>query len=274
MEWWQKSARLVVERNIVYASLAGEALHLDVFRPAGDEVLPAVVALVGGGWTKCNKVRFESFCITLASHGYVALNVNYRLAPAHRWPACMLDTKTAVRWARAHARQHGIDAKRVGALGSSAGAHLAAMLAVTSEEKAFDDGPHKEQPSRVSAAVCLCPPVDMTALYEIFHKSAVDVPAVLLGGTPQEAPEAYRSASPVTYINGKSAPCLFIHGTDDKIVPFEPTRQMAERMRQFGVDSEFIALPGVGHGVHDVALTASPVSPMPKILDFLAKHLG
>jgi acetyl esterase/lipase len=271
-EWWKKPARLLVEKNIPFCTAGGEELLLDVFRPDTDEVRPGMVGIVGGGWRNCNKAGFEMLCSVLASHGYVTANLSYRIAPKHPWPACMQDVKTGVRWFRAHAEQYGLDPTRVGALGSSAGGHLATMLAVTPSDAHFGGEDYPDQPTDIQAAVCMCAPTDMVALYE-YHKED-GVLTGIAGGTPDEVPEVYREASPATYISPDVAPCMFIHGDVDKTVPFEPTRRMSERLRECGVDSPFLALPGVGHGARLYVSAAASTSPMPQIIEFLAKHLG
>ena len=64
----------------------------------------------------------------LAGRGYAAFAVNYRLAPAHRFPAQIEDCRSAVRWMLANAKRFKVDADRLGAIGYSAGGQLVALL--------------------------------------------------------------------------------------------------------------------------------------------------
>ncbi len=270
-KWWEVPAKLSVDRNIVFSSPNGEDLLLDVFRPEGDEVLPGIVAIVGGGWRQCNKLGFDPIAMVLAAHNYVVASITYRVAPDHKWPACMRDVKTAVRWFRAHADTYHFDPARVGTIGSSAGGHLAAMLAVTPGNEHFGGEEYGEQSSAVQAAVCLCTPTDIVAVHELHKEDKVTVN--LLGGTPDEIPDVYRTASPINYVSLASPPCMFIHSPQDITVPIEPTRAMSEKLRKLGVDSPFIEIPEVGHGVRLRLMRAEDVSPFPQVLEFFDKHV-
>jgi len=231
-----------------------------------------MIAIVGGGWRRCLKSNFESIAVTVAGWGYVTANVSYRVAPAHRWPACAQDVKTALRWLRAHAGLYGLEPDRIGAIGSSAGGHLAAMLAVVPPEETFGGKLYTDQPGGIRAAVCICAPADMTETYQWHKEDGVTVD--LLGGTPQELPELYRAASPLSHVSAASAPVLFIHGERDQTVPIEPSRRMSEKLRALGVDSPFVSLPGVGHGARLYVMQGGEGSPLPRVRSFLARHLA
>jgi dipeptidyl aminopeptidase/acylaminoacyl peptidase len=112
----------------------------------------------------------------------------------------------------------------------------------------------------------------MAAVHELHKEDKVTVN--LLGGTPEESPEVYRVASPMTYVSADSAPIFFIHGEEDTVVPIAPARKMSGRLRELGVDSPFLGIPGISHGVRLYVMGAGKDSPFPQILDFLATHLG
>ncbi len=280
-EWWNVPCRLILDRYLVFASPGGEDLVADVLRPDGDETLPGMVVVAGGGWRQCNKRNLEQISIVLASWGYVTMNLSYRVAPSDPWPACMQDCKTAVRWLRAHAEDYGLNPTAIGALGNSAGGHLAAMLAVTPGAEHFGGTEHTDEPGDVQAAVCMAATTDMTAQYEFFEKTAADKPGRLavtvdlLGGTPQQVPQAYWDASPISHVSAGSAPIYFIHGADDPIVPIEPVRLISGRLKDCGVDSPLEIIGGFGHGVmKECFYSREAISPAPRVREFLARHLS
>ena len=128
-----------IERDIVYGHGGDLELHLDLARPRElDGLLPAILFMHGGGWSKGNRQAGEAGTMLLAKQGYVAATISYRLAPAACFPAQLHDCKTAVRWLRANASTYGIDADHVGAAGHSAGGHLAALLALTPNQLEFE----------------------------------------------------------------------------------------------------------------------------------------
>src|SRR6476661_8851824 len=126
------STAFTVQRDIVYRTVDGQSLALDAYVPtARVKKRPAIVVVHGGAWTIGDKGNFAKEAEELASLGYVAFSVNYRLAPASPYPAAVDDVEAAVEWARdpKQVKQFAVDPKRIGALGGSAGGHLVGMLA-------------------------------------------------------------------------------------------------------------------------------------------------
>lgn len=125
-----------VVRNVVYARVRGRPLKLDLYLPRrplqGANLAPAVLYIHGGGWVTGHR-RFASLPLLyhLASHGVAVATVDYRLAPANRFPAQLRDTKRALQWLRQHALRRGIDPETIIVAGESAGAHVALLAALT-----------------------------------------------------------------------------------------------------------------------------------------------
>src|ERR1051325_2539019 len=113
-----------IVKNVRYGQAGGGDLLLDVYRPkaASKEPLPAVVWMHGGAWAYGDKEN--PLGATLAYQGYFVVSINYRLAPAHKFPAALEDCKCAVRWLRANAATMRINPDRIGVWGVSAGGHL------------------------------------------------------------------------------------------------------------------------------------------------------
>ena len=97
-----------------------------------------MVCLHGGGWVSGDRKEMERTIDALARRGYVAIAPDYRLAPKHRFPACIEDCKAAVRWLRANAGKYHIDPNRIGVMGMGAGGHLACLLGVTTPSDGLD----------------------------------------------------------------------------------------------------------------------------------------
>lgn len=112
----------------------GDPSHrLDIYRPiARRRLLPAVVYLHGGGFRILSKDTHWLMGLLFARAGYVVFNVNYRLAPAHPFPAALEDGADALSWIATHAADYGGDVERLVFAGESAGANLSASLAIAS----------------------------------------------------------------------------------------------------------------------------------------------
>jgi acetyl esterase/lipase len=255
------------DRGVVYGSVADEPLLLDVFRPPAREApRPAVVLVHGGGMWTGSRAHMADPARRLARAGYVAFAVDYRLVDAatgrHRWPAQLDDVQRAVRWVRANAARYGVDPGRVGAYGWSAGGQLAALLGTRDTRDVAP--PLAEYPSRVACVVDLAGDVDLAAYT---RPPALDEVVALLGGTPAAVPERYRDASPLSWIDGRTAPFLVVHGAPDDVVPVAQSRRLVAALRTAGVEVEYAELPDAGHG----DLTWSRVGPA--ALAFLRRHL-
>ncbi len=124
--------KVKTERDIVYTKVGATELKLDVARPAqGDGPFPAVLVIHGGAWRGGDKGHMGPLLNEFANHGYVAVSPQYRFCPKEVFPAQVHDVKAAVRWLKTNAKTYRVDPERVGAIGFSAGGHLALMLGVT-----------------------------------------------------------------------------------------------------------------------------------------------
>ena len=263
-------SEITVERDLTYGQGGDTELKLDLAMPrSGPGPFPAVVFLHGEGWRAGNRQQMSHFIEGMARLGYVGVTVEYRLVPAARFPAQVEDCKAAVRWLRANAKKYRVDPDHIGVVGFSAGGHLAAMLGVTGKDDGFEgSGGNPGQSSRVQAVVSFFGPADFTTRdWPKDLETEVIVP--FLGGTYADTPEAYKKASPITYVNKAAPPFLLFHGTGDKLVPVDQSMSLARKLTLAGVPVQMITLEGEGHGFTDPGNQKS----MQQMLDFLGRRL-
>ncbi len=123
---------LEVVRNIPYLDDGSPAHLLDVYTPIrARRPMPIVMYVHGGGFRILSKDSHWPFGVMFGRKGYLVFNVNYRLAPAHPFPAAIEDTCAAYRWVVAHAERYGGDSNRIVVAGESAGGNLVTSLAMT-----------------------------------------------------------------------------------------------------------------------------------------------
>jgi len=136
-----------VERDIAYGP--GDRHLLDLFLPASraEKPLPVLVFVHGGAFVVGNRRTspgspfYDNVMLWAVRQGMVGVNMTYRLAPQHPWPAGPEDIGRALRWVGEHIRQHGGDPSRVFLLGHSAGAsHIAAYVANPQFARAVQGG--------------------------------------------------------------------------------------------------------------------------------------
>lgn len=249
-------------------------LLLDIARPKGQSKdLPVVLLVHGGGWVGGGPRDYRFMQNALAQQSYVAISIDYRLAPDSVFPAPVEDVKCAVRWIRENAHAQRMDTRRIVAIGASAGAHLVGMIGTTAGMAQFEGtGGHPGYSSHIDAMVLHGGPFNLAQLArELSAHPTADSPAslkavtMLLGGNTDFNSQAYRDASPATYASPKSAPALLLHGADDTVVPNSESVGFDALLRSKGVSSTLKIMPGAGHG--DFGSDPGPV--VLKLLDFI-----
>jgi acetyl esterase/lipase len=225
--------------EIEFARPQGVPLRMQVYGAMPAERRPAIVQIYGGGWQRGNPGDDATFARYFAARGYVVFAIDYRHAPQSRWPAQSDDVRTALAWIRQHGAEYGADVSRLALWGRSAGAHLALLAAY------MPGGPP------VRAVVSYYGPTDLVRGYrEPPAPDPLDVRTVLatlLGGTPDDRPDAYRDASPLTYADHPLPPTLLVHGVRDHIVRHEFAEALHERLRVTGTRSVLLEIPWSEH---------------------------
>ncbi len=240
---------VIWETGIEYSNPDDEHLQLNIARPkTGAGPFPVVLCIHGGGFRAGKRESYDALCVKLAERGYVAATMTYRLAPKHKFPAAVHDTKAAVRWLRANAATYKLNPNKFGVTGGSAGGHLAQFLAVTANVPQFEGtGGNATQPSNVTCVVNVYGPSDFTKSYG----KSVDAHEVLplwFGGNLETAKALHIQASPLYWVTPNSAPTLCIHGTEDKYVAHEQAVWLIDKLKAATVEAELLTLEGAGHG--------------------------
>jgi acetyl esterase/lipase len=241
-------APVKIERDLVYGKGGDVDLKLDMARPMGSDPYPAIVCLHGGGWKSGKRQDLDSLMQTLARHNFVAVTVSYRLTSQAPFPAQIEDCKAAVRWLRAHAATYHVRPDRIGAVGFSAGAHLACLLGAADATAGLEGkGGNADKSSRLQAVVSYFGPTDFSI--KTWTKPVEDFFLVpFLGGPFEERRGAYAQASPMRYVSADDPPFLFFHGAKDTLVGIDNSEKMSKKLGEAGVAADLVTLPDEGHG--------------------------
>ncbi|MDP9140840.1 MAG: alpha/beta hydrolase [Pseudomonadota bacterium] len=227
-----KAYRHIRSDNLVYTAPGKDPpQHADLFLPEGVASAPVIVLIHGGGWIRGQRDEMDGIAERAVERGYAVLNIDYRLAPQHPYPAALDDVHAAIEWAHQHAAARGFDASRISVWGYSAGAHLAALAGTL-------DAPASQRPHAVVAGGV---PADMV------RASTSDLVGKFMGGTLEQMPERYRQASPLHQVSADDAPGFYYHGTWDRIVWPGYSRQMRDALSSAGVPAELFLIHGLGH---------------------------
>ena len=235
--------------DVPYTTAGGAELRIDIAQPSiGDGPHPAVLVIHGGAWHEGGREENHRYLLELARRGYVAASPQYRFCPRDTFPAQLEDVKAAVRFLRSNAKALKVDPEKIGAMGFSAGGHLALLLGMTGPEDGFEGAAAaKGVPSaRVQAVVDFFGPADLTA--KDFSETARSYVDCLIGASAAEKPELAAKASPVNYMGAGDAPVLIFHGSKDTLLPPTQAVELMEKLSAAGVQGRVEFLLGAGHG--------------------------
>ena len=237
--------RLFARRPPVAAVTSHEyapGLQLDLRRPT-DTASPAPVVIVihGGGWDGGDRNEVAGFNDWLVTQGWAVAAVDYRLAPAHPWPAQREDVLAAIAWLKDHGGELGLDANRLVLFGRSAGGQIASAVGYGTHDPA------------IRGVIALYAPFDMEFAWSVSRAddalNSLNLMRQFLGGPPEETRrEIYRSASAQELVQaGRTPPTLLLHGSLDTLVWRRHSERLAARLAAAGVPHAFIELPWAVH---------------------------
>ena len=224
-------------QRVPFAAPGGVQLTADIYQPMAGGPHPVVVQIYGGAWQRGLPGNDAVFAARVASQGYVVFAIDYRHAPEWKWPAQLDDVQTALAWVREHAADYGGDASRLALWGRSAGAQLAMVAGL--------------QDPGVSAVIDYYGPVNLTHGWREPPRpdpiGSRDVLEAFIGGTPDQMPDRYRDASPITYVSSKAPRTLLIYGSRDHIVRPQYGRNLHRALTAAGANSELVEIPWGDH---------------------------
>ncbi len=241
------------ERGVVFHREERRRVRLDIYRPsapADDGPLPAIVQVHGGGWIFGSRVEQGIPLLNhLASNGWVGFNVDYRLSPRATMPEHVVDVKRAIAWIREHHEALGVDPRRICITGGSAGGHLCALAALTSDDRSL-------QPGFEAADTSVLAAVPFYGLYDLHDADHRYYPGlrewlmakVVVKADREREPDAFRRVSPTHRVHPDAPPFLIFHGEHDSLVPVEDARAFARALEQASSNPVlYVELPGSEH---------------------------
>tara|TARA_A100001391_G_scaffold139233_2_gene97484 strand:- start:624 stop:1604 length:981 start_codon:yes stop_codon:yes gene_type:complete len=233
--------------DVTFAKYGDRTLELDIFRPKNaPEELPAIVCIHGGGWRKGAKINHRKVAQALAAQGYVTASIDYRLSEEATFPAHILDCKAAVRFLRANAGKYGIDPDHIGAIGHSAGGHLAALLATSAGvEELEGDGGNSEYSSAIQAVVPMGGQTDFMSERNRHKSASAEIWQQFMGGSQDEVPKAYRLASPLSHLDKNDPPVWLITGERDD--PSTRAESLRKKMDELGIPNGLTIIKDAPH---------------------------
>jgi acetyl esterase/lipase len=234
----------------------------------GQKVRTGVIVFPGGGYQNL-AVDHEGVQVAawLNSYGITAFVVRYRLGPKYHYPVELEDGQRAVRWARAHATDYGIDPHHIGVWGFSAGGHMASSVGTHFDAgKPASADPIERESSRPDFEILAYPVITFEEPY--LHRGSRDN---LLGKSP--SPELVRLTSNELQVTKDTPPTFLFHTSDDPVVPVQNSLLFYQALRAAGVDAEMHIFEHGHHGV-GLARDVPSLSSWPDLLATWLKEQG
>ncbi|WP_405381054.1 alpha/beta hydrolase fold domain-containing protein [Maribacter sp. LLG6340-A2] len=206
------------ENDLTYCTLGARSLKLDVFEPknTSETLRTAIIIIHGGGWRSGNRTQHYPLAEQLANKGYVAITPEYRLSTEALFPSAVYDLKAVVRWVRKNAETYQINPEKIVISGFSAGGELAAFVGTTANKLLFEnDACNTGISSHVNAII------DLDGTLSFVHPESgegddskgTSAATYWFGYSKAENPLLWKQASPLTYVNDKTPPTLFINSS-------------------------------------------------------------
>jgi acetyl esterase/lipase len=205
--------------------------QLDIYRPSGAaSSKPVIVFWYGGSWDNGARQEYRFVGVALARLGYLTVLPDYRVYPQVRFPQFLDDGARAVAWVQQHAAEYGADPRRIILMGHSAGAHMAAMLALDRHYLVAAGA----DPERIVGLIGLAGPYGLTPNTPTLH-------AIFA------APYTPHDWQVLPYVTAQAPPTLLFHGRADKLVTASNTEALANALRAQGVQVETKIYDNRGH---------------------------
>jgi acetyl esterase/lipase len=248
-----------------------ERQKLNIYVPLGKGPHPVVVWVHGGGWyTGDRSDRWFACGLTFLKYGFAVVSVGYRLADEAVFPQPVEDVVQGIAYIERHGGQYGLDTGRIGIIGGSAGANIAAHAALRCRS--------------IKAAQLNCAPLDFSTYARQFGELGLvregstmpeedtSYESMYLGGSILELPDACRRANPASVLRPDAPPFLLIHGTKDSVVPYLQSVDFAEAVKRVSNDGSRAELVLIDGGDHDAPVLETDEILGPKV-EFFNRHL-
>jgi len=277
--WWRRVTRwsfhphdLQLQRNLAYGPASRH--RLDIWRlsitPHG---APVIVYIHGGSWVFGDKSEMgRPMLHEMVRHGWIAVTINYRLAPADPMPRQIEDVKRALAWVKQNIGSSGGDPDRIVLAGGSAGGHLAALAALTPDDPTWRPAGVRLNDWSVRGCVSLYGVLEMTGDESHWRGLGRGLRHLLFHQVIQKPfeghEELYESVSPFHRISLDAPPFLVVQGSTDTMVDPQVARNFVAHFRdQAVVPCYYVELPLAQH-TFDLTASARTAATTRAVLAF------
>src|SRR6478609_2299140 len=238
-------------KDVVYATVDGKDLKLDIYLPTGVSTPILLVWVHGGAWRNGTKASVPKIFV---ENGIATASLDFRQSTEARFPAAIYDIKAAIRFLRAKASMYGYRIDKIAIGGDSSGGHLATLVGVSSGNTELEGtlGSYANQSSRIHAILDYYGATNLSTILAQSTPFGLNVrkPALelLLGSLPESAVDLSKLASPVNHIDKNDPPLLMFHGDQDPQMPINQSHELQGQYQKLNLDVHLEVIHGAAHG--------------------------
>jgi acetyl esterase/lipase len=232
--------------DVIYTRAKNWEGRMDLYLPPASKGPSAIVINIhGGGWNKGVKESQTGFN-TFFKMGYAVANIEYRLSDQASAPAAVEDARCALIYLVKNAKELNIDVNKIVVMGGSAGGHLALMAGMLANDHRFDGNCKGVENIKVAAIINK---YGITDVWDWGNGERIKSKSVArwLGDRKDDMKFA-KSLSPLSYVSKTNPPTFIVHGDADPTVPYEQSVVLHKKLKEVGVKTEFMTVPGGLHG--------------------------
>jgi acetyl esterase/lipase len=250
---------------------------LDIWRRpdlANENPRPVLVQVPGGGWT-INGKRGQAYPLMgrMAELGWICVSIDYRKSPRSAWPAHIIDVKRAIAWVRDNIADYGGDPGFIAITGGSAGAHLAALAALTANDPGLQPG-FEHADTTLQAAVPYYGVYDFTKAEHMHELMLPFLERFVMQTRYADDPQLFASASPISHVHGEAPPFFVLHGENDSLIPRAQARAFCAALREARASTVCYAELANAHHAFDTVATMRSRLAADAVADFLGMIYG
>lgn len=232
--------------DVVFTEINGWQGKMDLFIPNSNDKKALLINIHGGGWNHGTRQEATGGFTPFFKKGFMIASISYRLTPQATAPAAIEDVRCALLYLIDHADELNIDLSKIVISGGSAGGHLALMCGLLLNDHRFDSNCQTNRKIKIAAIIDRYGITDVWDWAHGPHKTSLS--AVRWLGDKSEDEAFAKTVSPINYVSPQSPPVIIVHGDADPTVPIEHSLLLYEKLKNNGIKTAFIRVPGGLHG--------------------------
>lgn len=262
------SINTYTSQEVTFDTVDSIDLLATIYTPDTPGPHAAIIFVHGGGWVIGDRSFMVGFSEYWAERGFVIMNMEYRLIgeEASVYPDMAQDVAVSVRYLRNNADNYSVDPDCIGIGGTSAGGHLAALIAYIPNQPEF----YRDcaQCGDATAEVRFC--ITYYGIYDL----ANDPYYYMLTEKFIAEPYTTETASPINYVDQSNVHMWFSHGEEDDVVDITQAYWLRDEFIEHNKPYTFIPLPDVNHSfIKGDTITDAAMQTFPSLIKFLRRAL-